>query len=77
MGSPNSDKLAEQEKASIRAKIDSLNKEIIQYENNLAFFSNADDSNPLFRNVMASIEKNKSEIESHKIRLKLIREASK
>lgn len=77
MGSPNSEKLVDQERNAIRAKIDALNKEVIQYENNLTFFSNANDSNPLFKNVMSSIEKAKNEIESHKIRLKLIREASK
>ena len=77
LGSSNSDRLIEQEQMATRAKIDGLNKEILQFENNLSFFSNADDSNPLFKNVMTSIEKAKAEIEGHKLRLKIIRQATK
>ena len=73
LGSANKDHLIDKERSDLRAKIDGLNKEILQYENNLSFFSNADDSNPLFKNVMSSIGKTKSEIEGHKVRLKLIR----
>ncbi len=77
LGSSNKDKLIEQEQRTIRTKIDVLNKEINQYENNLSFFANADESNPLFKNVMSSIEKAKGDIEDHKLRLKLIRQADK
>lgn len=76
MGSPNKDKMIEQEQRSIRNKIDGLNKEIMQFENNLTFFSNADESNPLFKNVKSNIEKAKEQIEGHKLRLKLIRQAN-
>ncbi len=77
LGSTNSERLIQQEQQAIRSKIDGLNKEIMQFENNLSFFSNADDSNPLFKNVMTSIEKAKAEIEGHKLRLKIIRQATK
>lgn len=77
LGSANSDRLIEQEQLAIRSKIDTLNKEVNQFENNLSFFSNADDSNPLFKNVMTSIDKAKAEIEGHKLRLKIIRQATK
>jgi len=77
LGSSNSDRLIEQEQQAIRSKIDALNKEVNQFENNLSFFSNADDSNPLFKNVMSSIEKAKAEIEGHKLRLKIIHQATK
>lgn len=77
MGSSNSELLIEQEQRAIRNKIDGLNKEIMQFENNLSFFANADESNPLFKNVKSNIEKAKAEIEGHKKRLKLIREATK
>ncbi len=76
-GSANSDHLIEQEQQFLRGKIDVLNKEILQYQNNLSFFANADESNPIFKNVMASIKKAQDEIEAHKTRLKLIRQASK
>lgn len=77
IGSSNSEKLVDQERRSIRSKIDELNKEILQFENNLAFFANADDSNPLFKNVKNNIAKAKENIEAQKLRLKLIREALK
>lgn len=77
LGSPNKERLIEQEQRAIRSKIDGLNKEIMQFETNLAFFANADESNPLFKNVKNNIEKAKSQIEGHKIHLKLIREAIK
>lgn len=76
-GSDKSENLMQQEQLAIRGKIDVLMKEIMQLENNLSFFSNANESNPLFKNVRANIDKAKAEIEGHKSRLKLIREASK
>ncbi len=76
-GSDKSESLIQQEQLAIRGKIDVLMKEIMQLENNLSFFSNADESNPLFKNVRTNIDKAKAEIEGHKARLKLIREATK
>lgn len=75
-GSSNSDGLLEKEQRHIRTKIDGLKKDLLQFENNLAFFSNADESNPLFKNVMDSIERTKAEIEAHKAKLKQIRQNS-
>jgi hypothetical protein len=75
--SNNKEKLIDQETGSIRQKIDTLNKEVLKYETNLAFFSNADEKNPLFKSVNDNIRRNKEEIESLKLRLKLIRQATK
>lgn len=75
--SNNKEKLIDQETSSIRQKIDILNKEVLKYENNLSFFSNADEKNPLFKSVNDNIRRNKEEIESLKLRLKLIRQATK
>lgn len=75
--SGNKEKLFDQESSTIRIKIESLNKEVNQYENNLSFFSNADDKNPLFKNVNDNIKRVKEEIEALKIRLKMIRQAAK
>lgn len=77
MSSGNKEKLIDQETSSIRQKIDVLNKEILKYETNLGFFSNADAKNPLFKSVNDNINRNKEEIESLKLRLKLIRQAAK
>lgn len=75
--SNNKERLLEQETSQIRQKIDHLNKEILKYENNLAFFSNADEKNPMFKSVNDNIKRNKDEIESLKTRLKLLRQAAK
>jgi len=75
--SGNKEKLFDHESSTIRIKIDSLNKEINQYENNLSFFSNASDKNPLFKNVNDNIKRVKDEVEALKIRLKMIRQAAK
>ncbi|MBK6526686.1 MAG: DUF349 domain-containing protein [Crocinitomicaceae bacterium] len=77
MTSGNKEKLIDQETSSIRQKIDILNKEILKYETNLGFFSNADSKNPLFKSVNDNIQRNKEEIESLKLGLKLIRQAAK
>mgnify|MGYP005990436103 CR=1 FL=1 len=45
------------EQSFVRKKIDEINKEIQQLENNLSFFSNAKDDNPLLVNVRTNIEK--------------------
>ena len=75
--SGNKEKLFDQETGTIRIKIESLNKEVNQYENNLSFFSNANDKNPLFKNVNDNIKRVKDEIEALKLRLKMIRQAAK
>ena len=75
--SSNKEKLFDHEAGSIRYKIDQLTRELMQFENNLAFFSNADDKNPLFKNVNDNIRRTKDDIDSLKIRLKMIRQAAK
>ncbi len=77
MGSDNQEKMVDQERRAIRSKIEELNKEILQLETNLAFFANADENNPLFKNVKTNMERANNEIDSQKLRLKLIREALK
>lgn len=74
-GNANSDNLIEKEQRAIRTKIDHLKKDLLQFENNLSFFANADESNPLFKNVMDNIDKTKAEIEAQKAKLKMFRKA--
>jgi len=51
------------EQQFVRKKIDEVNREIQQLENNLGFFSNADDNNPLLKNVNANIEQYKKDLQ--------------
>ena len=61
------------EQMSVRKKIDEINKEVQQLENNLSFFSNAKDDNPLVVNVRASIDKHKSDVVVWKQKLAYVR----
>ena len=46
----------------IRKKMDEIKSEIIQLENNLQFFSNVDDNNPLVKEVHKNINKHKDDL---------------
>lgn len=45
------------EQLFVRKKIDEINREIQQFENNIGFFSDATDDNPLLKNVRKNIDK--------------------
>lgn len=60
------DKLLRNLKFDLRKKIDEKQKEVSQLETNLAFFSNADDSNPLFKSAISSIETHVEELNTMK-----------
>lgn len=65
------------EKVFIMRKIDEVQHEIFQLENNIQFFQNAKDAkkeNPLVTEVRKNIEKHKEELLSWKDKLKQIRE---
>ncbi|MGO1584673.1 DUF349 domain-containing protein [Mesonia sp.] len=57
----------------IRKRIDETKAEIRQLENNMQFFSNADESNPLFKEVLKNIERHKQDLETWKAKLKKLR----
>jgi hypothetical protein len=61
------------EQMFVRKKIDEINKEVQQLENNLSFFSNAKDDNPLVVNVRNSIDKHKEDIAIWKQKLAYVR----
>ena len=46
----------------LRKKMDEIKSEIIQLENNLQFFSNVDDTNPLVKEVHKNINKHKADL---------------
>ncbi len=61
------------EQLFVRKKIDEIKKEIQQLENNLSFFSNANEDNPLVVNVRANIDTYKDEINIWKQKLDFIK----
>lgn len=58
------------ERVFIRRKIDESKNEIRQLENNLQFFSNASESNPLVKDVIKNINTHKEALETWKSKLK-------
>jgi len=57
----------------IRKKIAEIKAEINQLENNLQFFSNVADDNPLVKDVHKNIERHKDELDSWKAKLKKVK----
>lgn len=58
------------ERVFIRRKIEESKAEIRQLENNLQFFSNASEDNPLVKEVIKNIDKHKEALETWKAKLK-------
>ena len=63
----------ENEQLFIMRKIDEIQGEIFQLENNIQFFSNAKGDNPLVKEVRKNIERHKEELVTWKDKLKQIR----
>jgi hypothetical protein len=61
------------EKVFIMRKIDEVQHEIFQLENNIQFFANAKADNPLVKEVMKNIERHKEELATWKEKLKQLR----
>ena len=68
------DRVLNNERNFIRKKIDEVKGEIRQLENNLQFFINTDDDNPLVQEVHKNIAKHKDELEVWKAKLKKIKQ---
>ncbi len=60
----------EQERQFIRKKIEEVKGEIRQLENNLNFFSEPSEENPLVKEVLVNLEKKKKGLENWKAKLK-------
>lgn len=71
-GQGNAKELLAKEKMHIRKQIDEVKQQLIQYENNLGFFSNAKSNSPLLNEVKKNIEKAQSKLAALKQKLKLI-----
>ena len=75
--SPNPEKGIDNERYTIRQKVDELTKEKGQLENNLSFFANAKDDNPLLMNARKSISNVQNNIDNCKIQLKMLSQLEK
>lgn len=64
------DRAISNERTFIRRKIDETKNEIRQLENNLQFFSNASEDNPLVKDVIKRVEVHKHSLETWKAKLK-------
>ncbi|MEO9513807.1 MAG: DUF349 domain-containing protein [Flavobacteriaceae bacterium] len=65
-----SDSAIGNERVFIRRKIEESKAEIRQLENNLQFFSNASEDNPLVKEVIKNIDQHKESLETWKAKLK-------
>lgn len=61
------------ERVFIHKKMDEVKKEIIQLENNLQFFKNVKDDNPLVKEVHNNIAKHKESLDLYKAKLQIIK----
>ena len=66
-------RLLDNELNYIRKRVDEIKGEINQLENNLQFFSNVDDTNPLVKDVHKSIEKSKNVLTTWESKLRKIK----
>ena len=62
LSQPDDTRLLDNEHNFIRKKIDEVKAEINQLENNLQFFTNIDETNPLVKDVLNNIENHKSNL---------------
>lgn len=69
----NDNRNLDNERIFIRKKIDEVKSQINQLENNLQFFSNVDDENPLVKEVHHNIEAHKKDLELWKTKLSKIK----
>ncbi|WP_282787280.1 DUF349 domain-containing protein [Flavobacterium croceum] len=70
----NDSRKIENEKIFILRKIDEVQSEIFQLENNIQFFANAKADNPMVKEVKKSIERHKDELQTWKEKLKQVNE---
>lgn len=66
----NQEQAIQNERAFIRKKMDESKTEIMQLENNLQFFSNASESNPLVQDVIKKLHQHKDALTAWKDKLK-------
>ena len=66
-------RLLDNEQNYIRKKIGEIKGEINQLENNMQFFSNVDESNPLVRDVVKNIKNHKDSLQTWENKLRKVK----
>lgn len=61
----------------VRRKVDEIQSEVLQLENNLQFFNNIDEKNPLVRDVIKNIENQKENLYTWKAKLQELKKLQK
>ena len=73
LSKPDDTRLLDNEQNFIRKKITEINGEIIQLENNMQFFSNVDEKNPLVRDVIKNLNNHKDNLQTWKDKLRKVK----
>ena len=71
---PNSEELMDRARRDLQHQIQTLQQAATQYENNLGFFSNADELNPIIVEINQKIKNTKDKMEQLKLKLSLLNE---
>lgn len=74
LSNSNDRRLLDNEHNFLRKKVDDIKAEINQLENNLLFFSNVDDTNPLVKEVHKNIEKHKTALGTWESKLRKVKQ---
>ena len=74
LSKPDDTRLLDNEHNFIRKRIDEVKGEINQLENNLQFFTNVDEGNPLVKEVLNNIERHKESLNVWEEKLKKLKE---
>ncbi|MCF6294075.1 MAG: DUF349 domain-containing protein [Flavobacteriaceae bacterium] len=74
LANSNDRRLLDNEHNFLRKKVDDIKAEINQLENNLLFFSNVDDTNPLVKDVHKNIEKHKAALGTWESKLRKVKQ---
>lgn len=70
----NAGRMIKEERDKLKRKLNNLTSEITQYENNLGFFSSSSGADSLIADVKKKINKAKGEMDSIKLKLKMLRQ---
>lgn len=73
LSKPDDTRLLDNEQNFIKKKITEIKGEINQLENNMQFFSNVDESNPLVRDVIKNINNHKEHLQTWKDKLRKVK----
>lgn len=73
LSKPNDTRLLDNEQNYIRKKITEIKGDINQLENNMQFFSNVDESNPLVKDVIKNLKKHKDDLQTWEDKLRKVK----